>query len=61
MLDVAFAAPALPPSGALVLLISEDARPSGLWAQADEATDGAVGRAFEAAEFKGAKGKTCTI
>ncbi|MGA9868615.1 MAG: M17 family peptidase N-terminal domain-containing protein, partial [Acetobacteraceae bacterium] len=61
MLDVAFAAPALPSSGALVLLIGEDARPSGLWARADEATDGAVARAFEAAEFKGAKGKSCTI
>ncbi|HEY5301038.1 MAG TPA: leucyl aminopeptidase [Acetobacteraceae bacterium] len=61
MLDVNFAAPALPSSGALVLLIGEDARPSGLWAQADEATDGAVARAFEAAEFKGAKGKTCTV
>jgi len=61
MLDVTFAAPALPSSGALVLLIGEDARPSGLWAQADEATDGAVARAFEAAEFKGARGKTCTV
>ncbi len=61
MLEIAFATPALPSSGALVLLVEEDARPSGLWAQADEATGGAVARAFEAAEFKGGKGKTCVI
>ena len=61
MLEIAFATPALPTAGALVLLVEEDARPSGLWMQADEATGGAVSRAFEAAEFKGAKGKTCVI
>ncbi|MEO8715478.1 MAG: M17 family peptidase N-terminal domain-containing protein [Acetobacteraceae bacterium] len=61
MLDVAFVAPALPVSGALVLLIAEDARPSGLWAQADETTGGAIARAIGAAEFKGGKGKTCII
>ena len=32
-----------------------------MWQQADEATGGAIGRAFKAAEFKGGKGKTCTI
>ncbi|HET6182474.1 MAG TPA: leucyl aminopeptidase [Acetobacteraceae bacterium] len=61
MLDVAFAAPELPSSGALVLLIAEEAAPSGIWQQADQATGGAIGRALAAAEFKGAKGKTCTI
>jgi leucyl aminopeptidase len=61
MLDVGFAAPSLPSSGALVLLVPEDARPSGLWAQADEATGGAIARALAAAEFKGGKAKTCTI
>ena len=61
MLDIAFAKPALPKSGALVLLIGEGEMPSGVWQQADEATGGAIGRAFKAAEFKGAKGKTCTI
>ncbi|HVZ10635.1 leucyl aminopeptidase [Rhodopila sp.] len=61
MLDIAFAKPALPKSGALVLLIAEGAAPSGLWAQADEATGGAIGRALKVAEFKGAKGKTCAI
>jgi leucyl aminopeptidase len=61
MIDIAFARPALPKSGALVLLVSEGERPSGLWQQADEATGGAIARALAAAEFKGAKGKICTI
>ncbi len=61
MIDVAFASPSLPRSGALVLLIAEDAKPSGLWQQADEATGGAITRALEAAEFKGGKGKTAAI
>jgi leucyl aminopeptidase len=61
MLDVAFAKPTLPTSGALVLLIHEHEKPSGLWQQADEATGGAIARALEVAEFTGAKGKTCAI
>ena len=61
MLDIAFARPALPKSGALVLLMSEGEHPSGVWQQADEATGGAIARALKAAEFKGAKGKICTI
>src|SRR5260370_39349012 len=61
MLDIAFAKPALPKSGALALLIHEGEKPSALWAQLDEVTGGAIARAFDVAEFKGAKGKTCTI
>jgi leucyl aminopeptidase len=61
MLNVAFTGPTLPASGALVLFVAEDARPSGLWQQADEATGGAITRAMEAAEFKGGKGKSCVI
>ncbi len=61
MLDIAFAKPALPKSGALALLIHEGEKPSGLWAQLDEVTGGAIARALEVAEFKGAKGKSCTI
>jgi len=61
MVDIAFAKPALPKSGALVLLISEGEVASGLWQQVDEATGGAIARAFKSAEFKGAKGKTCSI
>ncbi len=61
MLDISFAKPALPNAGALVLLIHEGDKPSGLWQQADEATGGAIARAFEVAEFNGGKGKTCSI
>jgi leucyl aminopeptidase len=61
MLDISFAKPALPKSGALVLLVGEGELSSGLWQQLDETTGGAIDRAFKAAEFKGAKGKTCTI
>ena len=61
MLEIGFAKPTLPRSGALVLLVGEGDKPAGLWAQADAATNGAIARALAAAEFKGAKGKTCTI
>ena len=53
--------PPPPKSGALALLVHEGEKPSGLWEQLDEATAGAISRAFEVAEFKGAKGKTCMI
>ena len=61
MLDIAFAKPALPKSGALVLLIHEGEKPSGLWAQLDEVTGGAIARAFDVAEFKGAKGQQVAV
>jgi leucyl aminopeptidase len=61
MLDIAFAKPALPKGGALALLVHEGEKPSGLWEQLDESLDNAISRAFEVAEFTGAKGKTCTI
>jgi leucyl aminopeptidase len=61
MLDVTFAPPALPESGALVLLAGEGESPSGLWQEADAATGGAIGRALGVAEFKGSKGQSCTI
>ena len=61
MPDIAFAKPALPKSGALALLIHEGEKPSGLWAQLDEVAGGAIERAFRVAEFKGGKGKPCSI
>ena len=65
MLDIAFAKPALPKSGALVLLLEEGATaasPTGALLQAaDAATGGAVGRALAAAEFKGKSGQAVTI
>ena len=61
MLDVTFAKPALPKSGALALMVYEGEQPSGLWEQLDGSTGGAISRAFSVAEFKGGKGKTCSI
>ncbi len=61
MLDIAFAPPALPDSGALALLVGEGVSPSGLWAEADAATSGAVSRGLEASGFKGKKGQTCVL
>ncbi len=61
MLEIAFAKPALPKSGGLALLVQEGEQPSGLWQQVDEATGGAISRAFAVAEFNGGKGKTCLI
>ena len=61
MLDIRFAVPALPGSGALGLLVGEGQAAFGLWAAADEATGGAVARAFEAADFSGKDGQSVTI
>jgi leucyl aminopeptidase len=65
MLDIAVAKPALPKSGALVLLLEEGGSPASatgaLWQAADEATGGAITRALAVAEFKGKKGQSATI
>ena len=61
MLDILFAKSTLPKAGALVLLIGEGEKPSGLWADVDKATSGAIARALAAAEFNGGKGKSCMI
>jgi leucyl aminopeptidase len=68
MLEIAFVKPdALPRAGALVLLAAEvesaaaAAPPQGLGQRADEATGGAIGRALQAAGFKGRKGQSATV
>jgi len=61
MLEISFTAPALPTSGALALLVTEGAETAGLWKAADEATGGAIARAFAAAEFLGKDGQSVTI
>ena len=63
MLDIAFAKSALPKSGALALLIAEDAdSPTrALLAAADAATGGAISRALAVAEFTGKKGQSATV
>ncbi len=60
MLDIAFAKPALPKGGALVLLLGEG-ETGGMREALDHATDGALDRALAGAQFTGAKGKTCLI
>jgi leucyl aminopeptidase len=66
MPDIAFVKPSLPRSGALVLPLPEaegDAPPAltGLAAEADRAAEGAIGRALEAAKFRGRKGQSVTV
>ncbi|WPB84668.1 leucyl aminopeptidase [Sediminicoccus rosea] len=61
MLDIAFAKPALPKAGALVLPIAEGAALSGLAATLDAAMEGGLARALEAAGFKGKKGQSATL
>ena len=61
MPDITFVKPALPRSGALVLLLAEGTALAGLAKAAEEATSGAVSRGLEAAKFKGAKGQSCTL
>ena len=61
MLAIDFAPSALPASGALALLLPDGAALAGLAAAADQATGGALGRAFAAARFTGRKGSICTI
>jgi leucyl aminopeptidase len=61
MLEIEFTEPRLPPRGALILLVGEGEKPSGLWQEAEDATGGAIGRALAAAEFKGSKNQVCTI
>jgi leucyl aminopeptidase len=60
MLDITFAKPSLPTSGALALLLAEEDVPGALgpW---DEATGGAVTRGLEAAAFTGKKGQSATL
>ena len=61
MPDITFVKPALPRSGALVLLLAEGAALAGLAKAAEEATGGALSRGLEAAKFKGTKGQSCTL
>ncbi len=61
MLAITFAPAALPASGALALLMGEGAELTGLAQAADEATGGALTRAFAAAKFTGKKGSSCMV
>ena len=65
MLDIVVAKPALPKSGALVLLLAEggnvDSPTGAIWKAADEATGGAISRALAVVAFTGKKGQSATI
>jgi len=61
MLEISFAKPQLPRSGALVLLIGEEESAAGIWQAAEEATGGAIGRALKVAEFTGKLGQNATM
>ncbi|HET9147263.1 MAG TPA: leucyl aminopeptidase [Acetobacteraceae bacterium] len=61
MLDIAFMKPALPHSGALALLLPEDAPLSGIAAELDAALSGGLDRALRAAGFKGRRGQSATL
>ena len=66
-MDIRFAPPALPTAGALILFAtSEQSGPDSgvggsLYAVADKACNGAIGRAVEAAEFKAKAGGTLML
>ncbi len=61
MLDIAFTKAALPKSGALALLMFEDAPLAGLAASLDTALSGGLARALEAGSFKGKRGQTAVL
>lgn len=61
MIDIAFAKPALPSSGALALLLVEDAALTGIAAELDTALDGGLTRALAAAPFKGRRGESAVL
>ncbi len=61
MPEITFVKSALPKAGALVVLLAEGGNPSALHTALDEASGGAVGRALEAAGFKGRKGQSATV
>lgn len=54
---ISFAAPELPSSGVVAVLVPEDAAPAGILARIDEATDGVVKRLLSSSRFKGKKGQ----
>jgi leucyl aminopeptidase len=60
MLEISFAKPSLPTSGALAVLATEEGLAATL-AELDRATEGVASRAAAAAAFKGRKGQSASI
>jgi leucyl aminopeptidase len=61
MLDIAFAKPALPESGALVLPLAEEDLGGGVVTEWDRQLGGTLARGLAAAEFNGRKGQVTTL
>jgi leucyl aminopeptidase len=61
MIEIGFASAELPKSGALALLIGEDAGLTGMAASLDAALGGGLARAMAAGAFKGKRGQGATL
>ncbi len=61
MIEIDVVKPQLPASGGMALLVAEDEPRSGLWAELDRRTEGALSRAAEIAGFKGGKGQVVSL
>ena len=57
-MQINFAKASLPTRGAVALLVPMDQKKTGLLAQIDKRTKGALGRAMKSADFKGKKGQS---
>jgi leucyl aminopeptidase len=60
-MQITFSAAALPKSGAIVLPLFDDGKPTSAFDAVDKASDGAISRAMKAASFKPKKGKVLEI
>lgn len=60
-MQISISAAALPKSGALIVPVFEDGKPTAGFEKLDKAADGALSRAIKAAEFKGKKNKTLDL
>ncbi|MEO1253055.1 MAG: leucyl aminopeptidase [Pseudomonadota bacterium] len=60
-MQITFSAAALPKSGALLVPVFDDAKPTDAFSAIDKASGGALSRAMKAAAFKPKKGRTLDI
>ncbi len=60
-MKISFTTPALPNSGALILLLPEGGKPSAALKQIDKKTGGRISKAMKANEFKGKSGETLVL
>ena len=60
-MQITFSAAALPKTGAIIVPVFDDGKPTAAFTTVDEASGGAVARAMKAAAFKGKAGKALDI